>query len=115
MIYWGCSFVIRSHQEIHKNLILQMLMIQQCTWTNPADYKWACTVIPFFNLKQASQDLVESDDMEGKLLWYIKMFSAGTWRDTESFPHCSKYGMTLLHLTAALGYARVIQALLQWR
>lgn len=71
--------------------------------------------ITFLNHKQASQDLVESDDMEGKLLWYIKMFSAGTWRDTESFPHCSKYGMTLLHLTAALGYARVIQALLQWR
>lgn len=70
---------------------------------------------PVPSLQQACQDLVESDDMEGKLLWYIKMFSAGTWRDTESFPHCSKYGMTLLHLTAALGYARVIQALLQWR
>ncbi|XP_048728854.1 calmodulin-binding transcription activator 1-like isoform X3 [Ostrea edulis] len=70
---------------------------------------------PVPNLQQACESLVENDDMEGKLLWYIKMFSAGTWSDRESFPHSSKYGMTLLHLTAALGYSRVIQSLLQWR
>ncbi|XP_062592627.1 calmodulin-binding transcription activator 1-like [Saccostrea cucullata] len=70
---------------------------------------------PVPSLQQASEDLVESSDLEGKLLWYIKMFSSGTWSDTESFPQCSKYGMTLLHLTAALGFSRVIQSLLQWR
>ncbi|KAK3105426.1 hypothetical protein FSP39_025027 [Pinctada imbricata] len=70
---------------------------------------------PIPSLKQAANNLVVSDDLEGKLLWYIKMFSAGTWSDLDTFPVSNKYEMTLLHLSAALGYNRLIQAVINWR
>ncbi|BES97069.1 calmodulin-Hypothetical protein transcription activator [Nesidiocoris tenuis] len=75
------------------------------------------------DIKQEPQDSVEntiSGGYEDKLVNKVQKFFRRSWKFPElvdvTKEWCETYkGMTLLHLSAALGYTRLICALIQWK
>ncbi|KAK3913293.1 Calmodulin-binding transcription activator 1, partial [Frankliniella fusca] len=61
-------------------------------------------------------DLMESvGDLEDRLVARTRRMSSCLWKDVEMPVLTSHRNMTLLHLAAALGYSRLIGALIHWR
>ncbi|XP_052124289.1 calmodulin-binding transcription activator 1 isoform X3 [Frankliniella occidentalis] len=61
-------------------------------------------------------DLMESvGDLEERLVSRTRRMSSCLWKDVEMPVLTSHRNMTLLHLAAALGYSRLIGALIHWR
>lgn len=65
----------------------------------------------------ALQDEGQGPGFEARVVVLVEsMIPRSTWRGPERLAHGSPFrGMSLLHLAAAQGYARLIETLSQWR
>lgn len=63
------------------------------------------------------QDEGQGPGFEARVVVLVEsMIPRSTWRGPERLAHGSPFrGMSLLHLAAAQGYARLIETLSQWR
>lgn len=63
------------------------------------------------------QDEGQGPGFEARVVVLVEsMIPRSTWRGPERLAHRSPFrGMSLLHLAAAQGYARLIETLSQWR
>lgn len=63
------------------------------------------------------QDEDQGPGFEARVVVLVEnMIPRSTWRGPEHLAHGSPFrGMSLLHLAAAQGYARLIETLSQWR
>lgn len=63
------------------------------------------------------QDEGQGPGFEARVVVLVEsMIPRSTWRGSERLAHGSPFrGMSLLHLAAAQGYARLIETLSQWR
>ncbi|XP_070207507.1 calmodulin-binding transcription activator 2-like isoform X2 [Littorina saxatilis] len=57
--------------------------------------------------------VVESS--EASLLSHVELLMKHQWSTENMYPKAGPNGMTLLHLASALGYAKLISALIRWR
>ncbi|XP_024081456.1 calmodulin-binding transcription activator 2 isoform X3 [Cimex lectularius] len=78
------------------------------------------------DIKQEPQDNTENTTLLGKgnfeekLMNFVQKLSQRKWKESElvdsSIEWCESYkGMTLLHLSASLGYSRLVCMLIKWR
>lgn len=86
---------------------------------------WGCQVIPSQGTRCPGlcirvcvlQDEGQGPGFEARVVVLVEsMIPRSTWRGPERLAHGSPFrGMSLLHLAAAQGYARLIETLSQWR
>ncbi|XP_048258670.1 calmodulin-binding transcription activator 2-like [Haliotis rufescens] len=58
---------------------------------------------------------VDHENTECRLVQYVEHLAGRPWQKLETYPKAGHGGLTLLHLAAALGYAKLISSLVRWR
>lgn len=60
--------------------------------------------------------MYKQHNFEDRLVSYCETLTSKMWRSVTPSPFIDKHrGMTLLHLAAALGYAKLVRTMLTWK